>query len=350
MNNKKEFFINNFDLLRLFASLQVVMAHGYHHLNVNYFSEFVSLLSYFPGVPIFFVISGYLISSAYERNPNLFDYARNRILRIFPALWVCFIISILSFLFIYDFDVDVGNFLLWCFFQLSVFQFYNPEFLREYGVGVLNGSLWTIPIELQFYVLVPFVFYFLRTLKVGYFLIFLLFVLVNQLYVSVIYDMDSFAAKIFGVSIFPYFYMFLIGFFLYKKRSFFNRYIVGNAHYFFLLYVFVSFVLGQAGFTVKGSYMNPVSIVFLALFVISFAYSYTERISSLTGGVDISYGIYIYHMVVINFLVHVDFFSSDLNFIVMFIVTIILSLLSWFIIEKPALRLKHRLKFNYIKR
>jgi peptidoglycan/LPS O-acetylase OafA/YrhL len=41
--------------------------------------------------------------------------------------------------------------------QLSIVQFYNPDFLRGYGVGVLNGSLWTISVELQFYVMLPWV-------------------------------------------------------------------------------------------------------------------------------------------------------------------------------------------------
>jgi hypothetical protein len=42
----------------------------------------------------------------------------------------------------------------WLAAQLTIGQFYNPVFLRGYGLGVLNGSLWTIPLE-QFCVLVP---------------------------------------------------------------------------------------------------------------------------------------------------------------------------------------------------
>jgi hypothetical protein len=40
---------------------------------------------------------------------------------------------------------------LWVGCQGSVFQFWNPEFLRVFGSGVVNGSLWTISFEIQFY-------------------------------------------------------------------------------------------------------------------------------------------------------------------------------------------------------
>lgn len=39
---------------------------------------------------------------------------------------------------------------------MSFVQFYNPDWLRGFGTGVLNGSLWSIPVELQYYVLLPF--------------------------------------------------------------------------------------------------------------------------------------------------------------------------------------------------
>jgi peptidoglycan/LPS O-acetylase OafA/YrhL len=39
---------------------------------------------------------------------------------------------------------------------------YTPASLREFGFGSYNGALWTIPIELQFYFLVPLVFLLLR--------------------------------------------------------------------------------------------------------------------------------------------------------------------------------------------
>lgn len=44
---------------------------------------------------------------------------------------------------------------LWLLAQLTVVQVFNPAALRDVGVGVINGSLWTIPVELQFYAVLP---------------------------------------------------------------------------------------------------------------------------------------------------------------------------------------------------
>ena len=68
------FRINNFDLIRLFAALQVVFWHFIDGLIADPHSSWHWIVSkiwaMFPGVPIFF-ISGFLISRSYESNSRL---------------------------------------------------------------------------------------------------------------------------------------------------------------------------------------------------------------------------------------------------------------------------------------
>ena len=130
---QKEFKINNFDLLRLMAATQVIFDHYFQHLNIP-ISEFATRVLYlFPGVPVFFVISGYLISASYQRNSNLGIYIKNRLLRILPGLWGCILITIVVI------SITGTSFLnkqtiAWLPAQM-VGVIYTPGFLSNYGFG-----------------------------------------------------------------------------------------------------------------------------------------------------------------------------------------------------------------------
>ena len=75
-------------------------------------------------------------------------------------------------------------------------------------------------------------------------------------------------------------------------------------------------------------------------------------LSNILKGYDISYGVYIYHMVIINVVIHFGFFKGWPAVFISFLLTTLLALFSWIIIEKPALRLKKstiRKMNNYFK-
>ena len=154
-----EFRRNNFDLIRLIAACQVVVWHSIEHfIEENNFAIILKkILAPIPGVPIFFVISGYLIYSSYERNSSLKQYLKNRCLRIFPGLWAVYLLTfiILAYLGYIVPNIFKKSFWIWSFSQISIFQFYTPDFLRSFGVGTPNGSLWTIFIEFSFYLFIP---------------------------------------------------------------------------------------------------------------------------------------------------------------------------------------------------
>ncbi|MDB6087467.1 MAG: hypothetical protein JWN85_251 [Gammaproteobacteria bacterium] len=115
-------------------------------------------LSWFPGVPVFFVVSGLLVSRSYERSPSLREYYRNRALRILPGLWVCLdaSVAVICIAGVATLGpISSGDWLLWWAAQMTLFQQYQPAFLHNLGTGLFNGSLWTIPVELEFYLLLP---------------------------------------------------------------------------------------------------------------------------------------------------------------------------------------------------
>ena len=88
---------NNFDLIRLFAAFQVLILHSTTHLELTNQVNFY-FLDLFPGVLMFFVMSGFLIMSSLDRNPDIRNYITNRILRIFPGLYICSVLTLILLL------------------------------------------------------------------------------------------------------------------------------------------------------------------------------------------------------------------------------------------------------------
>lgn len=157
---------NLFDLIRLYASFQVLIQHGSYYLNFK-LPQLIGYLFNFAGVPIFFTISGFLVSLSWiNSNYNFKKYFISRFLRIFPALWFSTLISYFMIL-----QFGKSNFaislkgIIWLISQSTFITFWNPDELRDVGIGVINGSLWTIPIEIQFYILVPIIFSLCQLLK-----------------------------------------------------------------------------------------------------------------------------------------------------------------------------------------
>lgn len=347
---KEKFVINNFDLIRLIAALQVALVHSMHHLEFDFSESFLQgVLSLFPGVPIFFFVSGFLISKSYENNSLLKEYAQNRLFRIYPALIICTILAVSSVYFSGYFsnvDVNAGKFFAWILSQVSFFQFYNPDFMRTFGTGVLNGSLWTISVELQFYLLIPILYFLLSYLKktrgnivlIALICIFLIF---NVIYYKLKGEYaENIYLKLYGVSFLPWFYMFLIGVFFQKNFIRLHGLLSGRFTIIFVVYISVVYMLSKYFSFSLGNGINPVLYVLLVMLVFSFAYSFSSLSNKLLRRNDISYGVYIYHIPVINLFIYFGFTSNLTYVLLVLIVTLILASLSWFYVEKPSLKLK----------
>ncbi len=139
------------DSVRALAALGVLLAH------VSIFSQKAQTYSWgvlpanlFIGVPIFFVLSGFLLYRPFFNSEltavgqlRIRDYARRRLLRIVPAYWLA-----LTVLAIYPGIPGVFTSQWWRYYGFV--QFYT----RDTSVAGL-GIAWTLCIEVAFYVLLP---------------------------------------------------------------------------------------------------------------------------------------------------------------------------------------------------
>lgn len=160
--NRINFKCNSLTLIRYIAAAQVLVGHVSAHLNLQFGGVFVRILGFFPGVPIFFGISGFLIWHSLENEASFKTYLEKRFMRIYPELWMSIFISFVSILILYSEHINFFKMFLFAFTQGTILQFWTPEFLRGYGVGTPNGSLWTIGILVQFYIIMFFLHKFLR--------------------------------------------------------------------------------------------------------------------------------------------------------------------------------------------
>jgi peptidoglycan/LPS O-acetylase OafA/YrhL len=155
---------NNLNLLRFTAATAVVYAHSFGVLNRTSDEIFYSVYGIGLGdigVDAFFVVSGFLITKSFcSKDFRLFVWAR--IMRIYPALWAS------SLLFV----AVVGLFLsplpaveFWARHDTVLYLVKNATMLPGTGAKLdlplafdvvhteFNTSLWTLPQELQMYML-----------------------------------------------------------------------------------------------------------------------------------------------------------------------------------------------------
>jgi peptidoglycan/LPS O-acetylase OafA/YrhL len=343
---------NNFDLIRLAAALQVAVLHLIGDLRGTALNWPVgAIVNLFPGVPIFFFISGFLISKSFEKNSVVKEFALNRFLRIYPGLAACFLVSLASVWltgYFAEVNFSLSALLLWAAAQLSVAQFYNPDFMRDYGLGVLNGSTWTITVELQFYVLVPLMYGALRLQSVSrrranmvLLGLILGFIAVNQAYAHVeAFHTRPFWFKLVGVSFAPWVYMFLVGVLCQRNYPVIQRWLAGRFIPLLIAYSALGLLTSNSlGWSV-GNSLNPLLFVALSGVVFAAAFSANTLSDRVLRRNDVSYGVYIYHGPVINFLLATGFVAGWAGIPIAMASTFGLAYASWRLVEKPALGFK----------
>jgi len=343
--------INNFDLIRLTAALQVVVWHSLEHLRVSDAKGIHYFIGFFPGVPIFFTVSGFLVYASYENNAdNPAKYFLNRGLRIFPALWGCFLVTLVL---LFSFGVlQINDFFQpimigWVASQLTIGQFYTPDLLRGWGVGTPNGSLWTIPVEVQFYLLVPIVSWILKKSK-NYWVVALL-ILTCISYSANVYihsfDKESMIRKLGSVFVLPYLYQFLFGIMVYKSWKSVGKFIEGKALLWLFIYGSYSLVFSNLLDFYYPSYWPNFPGLFanflMGILTLALAFSKRNLSENILKRNDISYGVYIYHMLVINSFLSLGWLGSVSILFYCIVATCLIAFLSWQLIEKPALYVKN---------
>lgn len=154
---------NRFDVLRLLAAWLVLFSHCYPLGGRPTLEPLMSTVGIDTlggvGVAIFFVLSGYLVSISLERSSSVLEFARRRVLRIYPALVVVCLLCVLvlgPLMTTLPLAEYGSSRMTWDYLRnasaVSI-RFQLPGVIAGNPLpGVLNGSLWSLPYEISCYI------------------------------------------------------------------------------------------------------------------------------------------------------------------------------------------------------
>lgn len=334
---------NAFDSLRLFAALTVIWSHSYLLTTGSYSIEPLFWASSGQitlgtlAVGVFFVISGMFISASFERSMSKLDFARNRTLRIMPALFAA--ITLLALV--------VGPILTtqplgeyfsqketWIYFRNIVFMpmaLYLPGVFEGNTLSTVNESIWTLKFEVACYIIAAVVLmmkHFIRPLVItGWIASFLIVrywpnattVSGAEYYIVAIARMFRF----FGAGMFIY---------LYRQKIPLNGRLAWGSLLLILPFLATDWFVEAAA--IIGSYS-----------VIAFGYLAPQSFRALAAKGDVSYGVYIYGWPIQQLIWPI---GKELpahwiiNTAIAIPMALALGWASWLLVEKPALSLKRR--------
>jgi peptidoglycan/LPS O-acetylase OafA/YrhL len=336
------------DGLRAIAVLAVVFYHADFVINLNGDNDYHFLQGGFLGVDIFFVISGYLISSIIfndlkEKKFSFKNFYLRRARRLLPALFTVIIFSI-PFAWIYIMPSEMQNYALSVISSLlfgSNFLFWseNNYFTIE---SLLKPFLhtWSLALEEQFYLIFPLILFVIWKFFKKKIIIIFLFGFIASLLLAQYLSVTAPEAS---------FYLFpsrawelLAGVFVAKfeidyssKKKLSNKFIP----YIGLLLIFISF------FTINENTLHPsvftiIPVAGTAIFIWSSSSSVflTNILSTkiLVGTGLISYSLYLWHFPAFAFARIKNFNLSPFDKFELILISFALAILTYFFIEKPS--------------
>lgn len=338
---------NNFDFLRFLFAVFVVISHSYPLAGSHESQQWIYQVTNGQvvlarlGLDGFFIISGYFIYQSLQRSSNLFSYYKKRFLRLFPALFVVLLITLLLSPFVYEGHIG--------FFKNPEVYTYLPNNLSLYGFqpvinGIfdhnpyhsINGSLWTVRYEFSLYIALSLLFIFRKHHNVKALLLTFCFVSLLIIYNGFLYRFAG--STIFGMN----------GYEILDLGTFFVCGSLLSALNFEKLFKawFIPLSIFMAMLSIYFNIYDMVKHIVLPVIILSIGFTPLPFFSTFGKMGDMSYGIYIYSFPIQQTLMY--FYKLDV-FQLMFwsvLISILFGCLSWHLIEKRALKYKNKPLFK----
>lgn len=330
---------NNFDFLRFFAAALVVFGHSYglsgqaEREPLRLFSG--SYDSADIAVHVFFVMSGFLIAASWLNSRSVLDFAAKRALRIFPALIVSALLVVLlvgplaTTLPLGDYFAAPGI-LAYLANAALITEFHLPGvFVSNPFAHTVNGSLWTLPYEVLMYATVLT----LGLLKVlGRSTALIGFVLLMGIHFQLMPLLEIPSDLLRKISRLGMFFYAGMALYLYRQRVHWN-------------WMLAALLVGANLLSARSDYWELVHVLTLPYLTLYLAQLPIPRLARFGRAGDFSYGLYIYSFPIQQLIMHwTDGQLPLVPFMLLgFTASLAAAVLSWHLVESPALALKRYL-------
>lgn len=155
---------NAFNAIRFFCCLIVIVGHCFDMSHTHF--AYRSYIDMHISVCVFFILSGFWVTKSFFSTENIKAYAIKRIKRLLPMYYL----TVLLFALICCIYSDLGikgyflssHFWKYIFWNSIYLNFMCPSLPGVFNGLAINGALWTIKVEIGFYIILPILIYFLR--------------------------------------------------------------------------------------------------------------------------------------------------------------------------------------------
>ena len=337
---------NNFTLIRFIAATMVLYSHMFTLIGEKYhpYAKQFGLTLGVVGVDIFFFTSGFLVTASLLIRKDIFAFAWARFLRIYPALLFAVIFSVFigayfSVLPLEDFFKHglVKKFFIHNITLYDGITYFLPGQVFSDNVhhGV-NGSLWTLPWELKMYMilLILGVFMYLKPKLFTKKVLMIIFILIIVVALSLLYGnrFYHFTTDVHIKPAFRFLPLFFMGslFYILKDKLFLST----------RLFLFLVFLIILSNKNAQVYYV--LHYLLIGYVILYLAYIPKGKIRYFNRLGDYSYGLYIYAYPVQQSVIALNPGISGLNaFYMSFLITLILAIVSWHLLERKMLTFKN---------
>ncbi|MFZ5564704.1 MAG: acyltransferase family protein [Thermodesulfobacteriota bacterium] len=335
LHNSRRLTRNNFDLLRLLFAGTVCLVHAHKLSGYPSLKIVTGFLSSEVAIKAFFVVSGFLIFMSFERSTSVVAYLGKRARRIYPAYFTVVMLCAIGLVAVssqsagdYFFSFEWIRYILANLAFLNFFQHTLPGVFETHKLAVVNGALWTLKIEVMFYLCVPL---FVRLFRrFGHCPMIFFFYSCSVAYAL----LCTWMAAHTGSAIY----------------SELGRQLPGQLSYFMggaLLYYYLPLFEQQVGYFVSASVLalvankayslpllEPMALAIVIVFWGLFLY-----LGNFGKYGDLSYGVYILHFPIIQLLLYTGWFKNNpwVFIIMVVIITTVGAFAMWHLVEKRFL-------------